>query len=147
MRSALRWRPARKRKRRGQGPRLLNFEKGRPKWPPFQPRGNSRLDRKHRDDSVTAVDHDDLIVDDEVHVPAPFRINLDQGRGHRDDAYAGRHRGPDADVEVDVGRARTLGHHGVADRRFLLCGQRLRTLRLTLRSLPALTLLIVLTLR
>src|SRR4051794_27841771 len=86
------------------------------------------LNREHRDDSVTAIDDDDLVVDDEVHMPAPFRIDLDQGRGHSDDAYAGRHRGSDADVEVDVGRARTLGDHGVADRRALLGGQGLRAL-------------------
>jgi hypothetical protein len=87
------------------------------------PGSDECLDRKHRDDSVTAIDDDDLVVDDEVHMPAPFRIDLDQGRGHSDDAYAGRHRGPDADGEVDVGGARPLGDHGVADRRALLGGQ------------------------
>src|SRR6476469_2078401 len=122
-------------------------EKGRPKWPPFQPRDISTLNRKHRDDSVTAIDDDDLVVDDEVHMPAPFRIDLDQGRWHRDDAYAGRHRGPDADGEVDVSGARPLGYHGIADRRALLGGQSFGALGLTLRSLPTLALLIFLTLR
>jgi hypothetical protein len=40
-------------------------------------RATNALNRKHRDDSVTAIDDDDLVVDDEVHMPAPFRIDLD----------------------------------------------------------------------
>ncbi len=92
------------------------------------PRGRAALNRKHRDDSVTAIDDDDLVVDNEVHVSTPFRVDLDQGGGHRDNAYARRYCRPNADVEVDVGGARTLGDHGVADRRALLSGQRLRAL-------------------
>ena len=45
------------------------------------PRGRAALNRKHRDDSVTAIDDDDLVVDNEVHVSTPFRVDLDQGGG------------------------------------------------------------------
>ena len=92
------------------------------------PGSDECLDRKHRDDSVTAIDDDDLVVDNEVHVSTPFRVDLDQGGGHCDNAYARRYCRPNADVEVDVGGARTLGDHGVVDRRALLSGQRLRAL-------------------
>jgi hypothetical protein len=74
-------------------------------------------------------------------MPAPFRVDLDQRRGHRNDAHAGRHRGSDAHVEVDVGGARNVaaGQDGFSDRRSLLRGQSLRALlSLALCSLPVL---------
>jgi hypothetical protein len=94
------------------------------------PGSDECLDRKHRDDSVTAIDDDDLVVDHKVHMSTPFRVDLDQRGGHCDNAYARRYGGPNAYVEVDIGGSRTLGDHGVADRRALLSGQGLRPLRI-----------------
>jgi hypothetical protein len=51
---------------------------------------------------VVAVDDDDLIADDEVHVPAPLGIDLDEGWGNRHHADAGRHGCADAQGEIDV---------------------------------------------
>ena len=54
------------------------------------------------DDPVVAVNDDDLITNDEVHVPAPLGIDLDECRRNLYHAYAGGHRGASAEGEVDV---------------------------------------------
>src|SRR5262249_5906286 len=41
-----------------------------------QPLSGLVLDVEHRDDAVVAVDDDDLVVDHEVHVSAPLRMNV-----------------------------------------------------------------------
>src|SRR5262249_12454199 len=55
-----------------------------------------------RDDPVVAINDDDLIADDEIHVPAPLGMNPDERRGYLHHPHAGWHRGADADREVDV---------------------------------------------
>jgi hypothetical protein len=75
-------------------------------------------------DAVAPIDDDDLIADDEVHEPAPFRMDLDEHRRHRDDAYALRHSRSNRDGEVDVGRARTAAQYGLTDLGALLGRQR-----------------------
>jgi hypothetical protein len=54
------------------------------------------------DDPVVAVNDDDLITNDEVHVTAPLGIDLDECRRNLYHAYAGGHRGASAEGEVDV---------------------------------------------
>ena len=53
-------------------------------------------------DPVVAVDDDDLIANDEVHVPAPLGMDFDERRGNLYHPDASWHRGADADGEVDV---------------------------------------------
>jgi hypothetical protein len=98
-----------------------------------------------RDDPVVAVDDDDLITNDEVHVPAPLGVDLDERRGNRHHPHAGWHRGADADGEVDVIDPRYIpaGQDRLSDLRALLRCQvhaaaRLALLRLTLLSLSLL---------
>src|SRR5258708_25000050 len=55
-----------------------------------------------RDDPVVAINDDDLITNDEVHVPAPLGIDLDECRGNLYHPHAGWHRGAGAEGEVDV---------------------------------------------
>jgi hypothetical protein len=51
---------------------------------------------------VVAVNDDDLITNDEVHVPAPLGVDLDERRGNRHHPHAGWHCGAGAEGEVDV---------------------------------------------
>jgi hypothetical protein len=98
-----------------------------------------------RNDPVVAVDDDDLIANDEVHVPAPLGMDFDERGGNLHDPNAGWHGGANADGEVDVVDARHIaaGQHRLPNLRALLRCQvhaaaRLALLRLTLLSLPLL---------
>ena len=51
---------------------------------------------------MVAVDDDDLITNDEIHVPAPLGIDFNERRGNRYNPHAGWHRGAGAESEVDV---------------------------------------------
>jgi hypothetical protein len=106
--------------------------------------GRSRVsDSDNRDDPVVAVDDDDLITNDEVHITAPFGIDLDEQRGNRHHTDAGRNGGADAQREVDVGGTRCIaaGQDRLSDlgallRRQVDAAARLALLRLTLLRLP-----------
>ena len=95
---------------------------------------------------MIAVHDDDLIADDEVHVPAPLGIDLDEGRGNRHHADPGRDGCADAQGEIDVVDPRhvTAGQHCLPNPRALFRRQvgtatRLACLPL-LRRLPLLRL-------
>jgi hypothetical protein len=95
---------------------------------------------------VVAVDDDDLVANDEVHVPAPLGIDLDEGRGNRHHADPGRHGCADAQGEIDVVDPRHVaaGQHRLPNSRALFRRQvgtatRLACLPL-LRRLPLLRL-------
>jgi hypothetical protein len=70
---------------------------------------------------MIAVHDDDLIADDEVHVPAPLGIDLDERRGNRHHADPGRHGCADAQGEIDVVDPRhvTAGQHCLPNPRAL----------------------------
>jgi hypothetical protein len=98
-----------------------------------------------RNDPVVAVDDDDLIANDEVHVPAPLGMDFDERGGNLHHPNAGWHCGADAEGEVDVIDPRRVpaGQDRLSDLRALLRCQvhataRLALLRLTLLSLPLL---------
>jgi hypothetical protein len=112
-----------------------------------------RSDADDRNDPMIAVHDDDLIADDEVHVPAPLGIDLDERRGNRHHADPGRHGCADAQGEIDVVDPRhvTAGQHclpnpralfrrqvGTATRLACLPLLRLALLRLALLRLPLL---------
>src|SRR6266516_4348888 len=80
-----------------------------------------RSDVDDRDDPVVAVDDDDLIADDEVHVPAPLGIDLDEGWGNRHHADAGRHGCADAQGKINVVDPRHIaaGQHRLPNLRAL----------------------------
>jgi len=61
-----------------------------------------QLDVDDRDDPVAAVNDDDLITNDEIHVPAPLGIDFNERRGNCYNPDAGWHRGAGAEREVDV---------------------------------------------
>ena len=61
-----------------------------------------RSDVEDRDDPVIAVDDDDLITNDEIHMPAPLGIDFNERRGNRYNPDAGWHRGAGAEREVDA---------------------------------------------
>jgi hypothetical protein len=95
---------------------------------------------------MIAVHDDDLIADDEVHVPPPLGIDLDEGPGNRHHADPGRHGCADAQGEIDVVDPRhvTAGQHRLPNPRALFRRQvgtatRLACLPL-LRRLPLLRL-------
>ena len=101
-----------------------------------------------RDDPVVAVDDDDLITNDEIHVPAPLGIDFNERRGNLYNPDAGWHRGAGAEREVDVISPRHIsaGQDRLSDLRPLLRCQvyaaaRLTLLRLALLRLALLTLL------
>jgi hypothetical protein len=113
--------------------------------PPKVSLGCFKSDVDDRDDPVVAVDDDDLITNDEVHVPAPLGVDLDERRGNRHHPHAGWHCGAGAEGEVDVIDPRHIapGQDRLSDLRALLRCQvhaaaRLALLRLTLLSLPLL---------
>ena len=97
------------------------------------------------DDPVVAVNDDDLITNDEVHVPAPLGMDLDECRRNLYHPHAGGHRGAGAKGEVDVVSPRHIpaGQDSLSDLGSLLRCQvdaaaRLALPRLTLLSLPLL---------
>jgi hypothetical protein len=113
--------------------------------PPKVSLGCFKSDVDDRDDPVVAVDDDDLITNDEVHVPAPLGVDLDERRGNRHHPHAGWHCGAGAEGEVDVIDPRHIapGQDRLSDLRALLRCQvhaaaRLALLRLTLLSLSLL---------
>ena len=74
------------------------------------------------DDPVVAVNDDDLITNNEVHVPAPLGMDLDERRGNLHHSHARWHRSADADREVDVINPRHIpaGQDRLSDLRPLL---------------------------
>jgi hypothetical protein len=113
--------------------------------PPKVSLGCFKSDVDDRDDPVVAVDDDDLITNDEVHVPAPLGVDLDECRGNRHHPHAGWHCGAGAEGEVDVIDPRHIapGQDRLSDLRALLRCQvhaaaRLALLRLALLSLSLL---------
>ena len=107
----LRWREVRARGEKGRPP--LG---GRPKFVlPI------RSDVDDRDDPVVAVDDDDLVADDEVHVPAPLGIDLDEGRGNCHHADPGRHGCADVQGKINVVDPRHIaaGQHRLPNLRAL----------------------------
>jgi hypothetical protein len=109
-----------------------------------------QLDVDDRDDPVAAVDDDDLITNDEIHVPAPLGIDFNERRGNRYNPDAGWHRGAGAEREVDAINPRHIsaGQDRLPDLRPLLRCQvcaaaglallPLALLRLALLTLPLL---------
>jgi hypothetical protein len=109
-----------------------------------------QLDVDDRDDPVAAIDDDDLITNDEIHVPAPLGIDFNERRGNRYNPDAGWHRGAGAEREVDVINPRHIsaGQDRLPDLRPLLRCQvcaaaglallPLALLRLALLTLPLL---------
>jgi len=71
---------------------------------------------------VVAVNDDDLITNNEVHVPAPLGMDLDERRGNLHHSHARWHRSADADREVDVINPRHIpaGQDRLSDLRPLL---------------------------
>jgi len=110
---------------------------GRPQvWWLFQ------LDVDDRDDPVAAVDDDDLITNDEIHVPAPLGIDFNERRGNRYNPDAGWHRGAGAEREVDAINPRHIsaGQDRLPDLRPLLRCQVCAAAGLALLSLALLPL-------
>jgi hypothetical protein len=111
------------------------------------------LHLEHCNDTVVAIDDDDLIVDHEVQESTPLWTDLHDHPRDRDDPYAARHGSADADGEVDVAGARRVAadQDRLPDPGALLRRQRdvatsaRSLLRLALRG--ALTLLTLVTLR
>jgi len=109
-----------------------------------------QLDVDDRDDPVAAVNDDDLITNDEIHVPAPLGIDFNERRGNRYNPDAGWHRGAGAEREVDAINPRHIsaGQDRLPDLRPLLRCQvcaaaglallPLALLRLALLTLPLL---------
>ena len=109
-----------------------------------------QLDVDDRDDPVAAVNDDDLITNDEIHVPAPLGIDFNERRGNCYNPDAGWHRGAGAEREVDVINPRHIfaGQDRLPDLRPLLRCQvcaaaglallPLALLRLALLTLPLL---------
>jgi hypothetical protein len=65
---------------------------------------------------VTGVYNCDLIPGNEVLVPAPLRMNLDQHIWNRDDVHMGRHYGADTERKVDaIDPYIVSGQHGLLD--------------------------------
>jgi hypothetical protein len=94
---------------------------------------------------MVAVNDDDLITNNEVHVPAQLGMDFDERRGNLYNPDAGRHRGAGAEREVDLINPRHIpaGQDRLFDLRALLRCQvhaaaRLALLRLALLSLPLL---------
>ena len=71
---------------------------------------------------MVAVNDDDLITNNEVHVPAPLGMDLDERRGNLHHSHARWHRSADADREVDVINPRHIpaGQDRLSDLRPLL---------------------------
>jgi hypothetical protein len=101
-----------------------------------------QLDVDDRDDPVAAVDDDDLITNDEIHMPAPLGIDFNERRGNRYNPDAGWHRGAGAEREVDVINPRHIsaGQDRLPDLRPLLRCQVYAAAGLTLLSLALLSL-------
>jgi hypothetical protein len=97
---------------------------------------------------VVAINDDDLIADDEVHVPAPLGMDLDERRGNRHHMHVTWHVGANAHGEVDVVDPRYIasGQHRLPNLRALLCRQAHAAARLALLSLTLLAGLTLLTL-
>jgi hypothetical protein len=94
---------------------------------------------------VVAVDDDDLITNDEIHVPAPLGIDFNERRGNLYNPDAGRHRDAGAEREVDVINPRhipaaqdRLSDLGPLLRCQVYAAARLTLLRLALLTLPLL---------
>src|SRR5215467_5229610 len=61
-----------------------------------------QLDLENCNNAVVAVDNDDLIIDDEIEIPTPFRMEFDQHRRDLNHAHRGGHRRSNSDLEVDT---------------------------------------------
>jgi hypothetical protein len=101
-----------------------------------------QLDVDDRDDPVAAVDDDDLITNDEIHVPAPLGIDFNERRGNCYNPDAGWHRGAGAEREVDAINPRHIsaGQDRLPDLRPLLRCQVCAAAGLALLSLALLPL-------
>jgi hypothetical protein len=101
-----------------------------------------RSDVDDRDDPVVAVDDDDLITNDEIHVPAPLGIDFNERRGNRYNPDAGWHRGAGAEREVDAINSRHVpaGQDRLSDLSPLLRCQVCAAARLALLPLALLRL-------
>ena len=101
-----------------------------------------QLDVDDRDDPVAAVNDDDLITNDEIHVPAPLGIDFNERRGNCYNPDAGWHRGAGAEREVDVINPRHIfaGQDRLPDLRPLLRCQVCAAAGLALLSLALLPL-------
>ena len=101
-----------------------------------------QLDVDDRDDPVASVDDDDLIANDEIHVPAPLGIDFNERRGNRYNPDAGWHRGAGAEREVDAINPRHIsaGQDRLPDLRPLLRCQVCAAAGLALLSLALLPL-------
>jgi len=104
-------------------------------------------DLDDRNDPVVAVDDNDLITNDEVQVPSPLRMDLNERRGNFHHPQARWHRGADTDGEVDVINPRhvpacqdRLSDLGALLRRQVYAAARLALLRLALLRLALLSL-------
>src|SRR6476661_5910943 len=97
-----------------------------------------QLDVDDRDDPVAAVNDDDLITNDEIHVPAPLGIDFNERRGNCYNPDAGWHRGAGAEREVDVINPRHIfaGQDRLPDLRPLLRCQVCAAAGLALLPLP-----------
>ncbi len=96
---------------------------------------------------MVAVDDNDLITNDEVQVPSPLRMDLNERRGNFHHPHARWHRGADTDGEVDVINPRhvpapqdRLSDLGALLRRQVYAAARLALLRLALLRLALLSL-------
>jgi hypothetical protein len=84
------------------------------------------LHRNGRYDAVAVVHDDDVILGDEIKVPAPFRMNFDECVRNLHHAYAGGHDCPDTQGEIDPIHPGyiTPGEHCLLDSRALLGRER-----------------------
>jgi hypothetical protein len=92
----------------------------------IQPRpAAGRPGRHDRNDPTAVVDDDHVVMHDEVFVPAPLRIDLDQLRTNVDHPHARRHHGSGAEREVDAIHARHVpaGEDGLLNTGALLRSQ------------------------
>jgi hypothetical protein len=84
------------------------------------------LHRNGRYDAVAVVHDDDVILGDEIKVPAPFRMNFDECVRNLHHAYAGGHDCPNTQGEIDPIHPGyiTPGEHCLLDSRALLGRER-----------------------
>src|SRR5260370_1352850 len=80
-----------------------NIAEGRPTGPPFACRNDVVLDVEYSNDPEgVRIDDDDFLIDDEVAVATPGRMNFDNRVRHRHEANAAAwDHGSDVDIEVD----------------------------------------------
>ena len=89
------------------------YKEGRPIGPPSSLSQQCcvlvRLVKNRDDRNELGLDDDDLVIDDEVAVAAPRRMECNQSGRHRHELAAARHHNADADVEADLTSEHTFG--------------------------------------